>query len=399
MSGRTTVRVPATASAGAGAMASARGRHPTARPQSRITDQVAPAHFWVIILAVAVLTLLGLVMVLSSTSVMALSAGEPTWYYFQRQAIGAVLGTGAMLLALRVDYHRWRRLAGPALVASFGLMVFTSMSGEVRNGARAWLQLGPVSFQPAELLKLTLLLYCADLLARRADRMNEVRATFWPLLVWLGMAAVLIMVQNDLGSAIVVAAIVFSVAFLAGTPLVPFATTLGFFGAIALGFTMSTPYRRARIDAFLNAELYGQSWGFQVRQSLVGIASGGLFGVGIGASKAKWGFLPEAHTDFIFAIIAEELGFVGAGLVCCLFVMLALFGARVALRCEDRFGMLLAGGITAWLSVQALINIGGATHLMPLTGLTLPFVSFGSSSLMVTMAAAGLLANVAKNTK
>src|SRR6266508_1972702 len=165
MSGRTTVRVPATASTGA--IASARGRHPTARPASRTTDQVAPAHFWVIILAVAILTMLGLVMVLSSTSVMALSAGDPTWYYFQRQAIGAVLGTGAMLLALRVDYHHWRRMAAPALVASFGLMVFTSMAGDVRNGARAWLELGPISFQPAELLKLTLLLYCADLLARR----------------------------------------------------------------------------------------------------------------------------------------------------------------------------------------------------------------------------------------
>jgi cell division protein FtsW len=395
VSGRTTVRVDAPGAEVAERRA--RSRHPTARPDQRVTES-APAHFWLIVLAVGLLVLLGLVMVLSSTSVMALNNGDPTWYYFQRQAVGAVLGTAAFGVMLNVDYHRWRRLAGPALVASFGLMVFTSLAGDVRNGARAWLEFGPVSFQPAELLKLTLLLYCADLLARRADRMQEVRSTFWPLLVWLGMAGVLIMIQNDLGSAVVVAAIVFAVAFLAGTPLVPFATTIGMFGAVALAFTMSTPYRRARIDAFLHPDLYMQSWGFQVRQSLVGIASGGLFGVGVGASKAKWGFLPEAHTDFIFAIIAEELGFAGAAFVCALFVMLALCGARVALRSDDRFGMLLAGGITAWLSVQALINIGGATHVIPLTGLTLPFVSFGSSSLMVTMAAAGVLANVARRT-
>lgn len=398
MSGRTTTRGGAGAHGEAEARSAARARHPSGLPRVRMAAP-APPHFWVIVIAVAVLVLLGLVMVLSSTSVMALNDGDPTWYYFQRQAVGAVLGAGAFVVMLKVPYQRWRPLAGVALLGSFALVLVTLVVGEERNGARAWLQAGPLSLQPAELVKLALLLYCADLLARRSDRMREVRATLWPVLVWLFVAGVLILLQNDLGSAIVVVAIVLAVAFLAGTPMVPFVGTVGGMVALAWAFTMSTPYRRARIDAFLDPSAYSASWGFQVRQSLVGIASGGLFGVGIGASKAKWGFLPEAHTDFIFAIVAEELGFIGAGTVCGLFVLIALFGARVALRCTDRFGMLVAGGVTAWLSVQALVNIGGATRLMPLTGLTLPFVSFGSTSLMVSLAAAGLLANVARQTR
>ena len=413
MSGRTTVRgyVASASPPVAAPRQAARGRHPSAAAPrrgrrsfatmagDRGRTHPASASFWAIILAVAVLVLLGLVMVLSSTSVMALSAGDPTWYYFRRQAVGAALGTIALIVTATVDHRRWRRLATPALLGAIALMVVTLLAGDVRNGARAWLSIGPITLQPAELAKLALLLYCADLLARRAERMQEVRETFWPALVWLGVVGGLIMLQNDLGSAVVVAVVVLAVAFLAGTPMVPFVATTGVFAFLALQLTMSSPYRRGRIDAFFNPEAFQQSWGFQVRQSIVRIASGGLFGVGIGASKAKWGFLPEAHTDFIFAIIAEELGFIGAATVCCLFVLLALFGARVALRCEDRFGMLLAGGVTAWLSAQALINIGGAIHLMPLTGLTLPFVSFGSSSLVVTMAAAGLLANVARSVR
>lgn len=393
MSGRTTVH----GRAGPDHEGASRARHPTHARRPRRPPP--PAHFWVIVLAAAVLVLLGLVMVLSSTSVLALNAGHSTWHYLQRQVVGAALGTAAMAVALRVDLHWWRRHARLALAVSLGLLVLTLVAGQQRQGARAWLALGPLGLQPAELVKLTLLVACADLLARRADRMHELRVTFVPVLVWLGVAGALIMAQNDLGSAIVVAAIVLAVAFLAGTPLAPFVGITGLMAAVAYAFTMSTPYRRRRIDAFLHPSSFASSWGFQVRQSQVGIASGGLLGVGIGASKAKWGFLPEAHTDFIFAIIAEELGFVGAAVVCCLFVILALFGARVAMRAEDRFAALVAGGVTTWISVQALINVGGATHLVPLTGLTLPFVSFGSSSLMVTMAAAGLLANVARSTR
>jgi cell division protein FtsW len=379
-------------------LAKTRARHPSARDRHR---PGAGADFYVLAVVIAVLTLLGIVMVLSASSVLSLQSGGSGWTYFRKQLLWALLGAVALVIGMRVPYQVWRRLVPLGLVVSFGLMVAVLLPGVGRtvNGARSWVELGPVGFQPVEFMKLTLLVYTADLLARRADRMHEVRHTLGPALVVLGAASVLVMFQPDFGAAIVLGAIVLSVAFIAGAPLVP----LGGVGAAAalLGViaVFSTPYRRRRWTAFLDLASTRANEGFQVWQSLVGIASGGVAGLGLGASKAKWGYLPEAHTDFIFAIIAEELGFVGAFGVCALFMAFGVIGARVALRCDDRFGMLVAGGITAWLLVQAFINIGGVTGILPLTGLTLPFVSFGGSSLLVTMAAGGVLLNIARTTR
>jgi cell division protein FtsW len=271
--------------------------------------------------------------------------------------------------------------------------------GRVANGARGWIPVGPFAIQPAEIMKLALLLYGADLLARRADRMHDLAATLWPLLTVLGAAGVLAMLQPDLGGALVLAAIVLGLAFIGGTPLGPLAGTTGAVGVLGLIFVMRASYRRDRWLAFLDLASHKQDAGWQVYQGLIGIATGGITGVGLGASKAKWGYLPEAHTDFIFAIIAEELGLVGVAAVCGLFLAFGYFGVQVALKARDRFGMLVAGGVTAWILVQALINIGGVVGMMPLTGLTLPFVSFGGSSLLVTMAGAGLLLNVARTAR
>jgi cell division protein FtsW len=245
-------------------------------------------------------------------------------------------------------------------------------------------------------MKLALLLYTADLLANRGEELDNPSRTMKPVLLVLGAACFLVLVQRDLGSGIVMAFVVLSVLFFAGMPLKPLAgTTLGL-SAVALFFVMSTPYRRARWTAFMHLTRERDDKAFQVYQSLVGIASGGLTGAGVGAGRAKWGFLPEAHTDFIFAIIGEELGLFGVVVVCGLFAALGFAGVHVALHARDRFAMLLAGGLTAWLVGQALINLLGVVGLMPLTGLTLPFVSFGGTSLVITMAAAGLLLNVAR---
>jgi cell division protein FtsW len=186
------------------------------------------------------------------------------------------------------------------------------------------------------------------------------------------------------------------VLYLAGTPLVPLSSVTGGLAIVAWYLVAGSSVRRARLTCFLhpNVNASGDCW--QLSQSLVGIASGGLPGAGLGEGRAKWGFLPEAHTDFIFAIIGEELGFVGALIVIALFAVIAVLGVRIALRAPDRFGMLLAGGVTAWIVTQALINVGGVIGLMPLTGLPLPFISFGGSALLITMAAAGLLVNVAR---
>ena len=379
----------------------AKGRHPTALNRRKARKPPPPMQFYGLAAIIAILVGLGLVMVLSASSVLALHTDGSAWTYFVKQAVWTVLGIGALLLTAKVPYHFWRRLIPVALVGAFALMVLVLVPGigVTVNGSRAWIHLGYFAVQPAEVLKFALLLYCADLLARRADRMHEVRATLYPTLVVLGASGVLLMMQPDLGGALVMAAIVLGVAFIAGTPLIPLATTAGLASAAGMVFIMSAAYRRERWLAFLDLAQHKQDAGFQVWQSLIGIASGGVTGVGLGASKLKWGFLPEAHTDFIFAILAEELGFVGVLAVCGLFIAFGLLGVQVALRAKDRFGMLLAGGVTAWVLTQALINIGGVVGLMPLTGLTLPFVSFGGSSLLVMMAAGGLLLNVARTAR
>jgi cell division protein FtsW len=350
-------------------------------------------------MVIAIMVMLGLVMVLSASSVLALHTAGSTWTYFMKQLLWAALGVVALFITLKVPYHAWRPLIPLLLLGSFGLMFATLVPGigtEV-NGSRAWLRLGPFSLQPSELLKLALLLYCADLLARRADRMYDVRATLYPMLVVLGVAGVFVMLQNDLGGALVLCALVLGVAFIGGVPIVPLGATFGAVGLVGLLFVMQADYRRERWLAFLDLAQHKKDSGWQVWQSIIGIASGGVTGVGLGASKQKWGYLPEAHTDFIFAIIAEELGFVGVLSVCGLFCVFGLLGVQVALRSRDRFGTLVAGGATAWVLTQALINIGGVVGVMPLTGLTLPFVSFGGSSLLVTMAAGGLLLNIARH--
>jgi cell division protein FtsW len=376
----------------------ARFRHPTAHTRRAPRRPPPTLQFYGLAVIIAILVALGLIMVLSASSVLSLHTDGSPWTYFVKQFVWTILGVGALLITYKVSYQIWRRLMPLALAGSFALMVLVLLPGigETVNGARAWIHFGYFAVQPSEMLKFALLLYCADLCARRADRMADLHATLYPMLAVLAMAGVLLMLQPDLGGALVMASIVLGVAFIGGTPLVPLGATAGAAGLAGLVFVMKADYRRERWLAFLNLAQHKQDSGFQVWQSLIGIASGGVTGVGLGASKSKWGFLPEAHTDFIFAIIAEELGFIGVLAVCGLFGAFGLLGVQVALRAKDRFAMLVAGGITAWVLAQAVINIGGVVGLMPLTGLTLPFVSFGGSSLLVMMAAGGMLLNIAR---
>jgi cell division protein FtsW len=308
------------------------------------------------------------------------------------------LGTVACVVVLRVDYHRWRRLATPGLLLTTVLLALVLVPGIgiTVNGASRWLGYGPLSLQPSELAKLTVLLFAADLLARRAAWMDDVRLTLVPVTAVFGTIALLLMLQPNLGTTLVLGAIVCSVLWVAGTPILPL-TGVGLGGlVVAAGLAMGASYRRARVTAFLHPWDDPLNTGYQNIQSLVGIANGGLTGVGIGESRAKWGFLPYAHTDFIFAIIGEELGLIGAAFVVGLFVALCVLGARAAQLAPDRFGMLLAAGITAWFGVQAFVNIGAVIGILPITGVPLPFVSYGGSSLVFSMIGAGLLLNVAR---
>ncbi|HEX4867814.1 MAG TPA: putative lipid II flippase FtsW [Acidimicrobiales bacterium] len=372
-----------------------RRRHPTARP-------VAPPRvsktFVGLLAVVATLNLLGLVMVLSASSVSSLDTYGSSWYVVMRQAMWMAIGVAGCIAVMRVDYHRWRRLALPALGLSGILLALVLVPGigTSANGATRWIGYGPLTLQPSELAKLTVLVFVADLLARRAAWMSDARVTLVPVLVVFGTTGLLLMLQPNLGTTLVLGAIVLSVLYVAGTPLAPLGALSAAGALLATVLALAAPYRRARVMAFLDPWKDYQDTGYQTIQSLVGIASGGITGTGLGQSRAKWGFLPYAHTDFIFAIIGEELGLVGALVVVALFVAFCVLGARAALLAPDRFGMLLAAGVTTWFGVQAFINIGAVIGILPITGVPLPFVSYGGTSLMINLVAAGLLLNVAR---
>ncbi|HKE75847.1 MAG TPA: putative lipid II flippase FtsW [Acidimicrobiales bacterium] len=375
----------------------ARRRHPTARrPRARAQSS---GLFVALAFLVAVFNLLGLVMVMSASSVIALDQFGSSWYFVVRQAAWAAGGAVALIAVARIDYHAWRRLAGPFLLVSLGLLALVLVPGVGAgpvNGANRWLGVGPLTVQPAELVKLAMLVWVADLLARRAAYMHNTRATLRPVIVALAVASALVMLQPNLGTTIVLAAIALVLCFVAGAPGVPLAgwSTLGVGAATALA--LAAPYRRARVLTFLNPWADPTDKGYQNIQALVGLASGGIAGKGLGAGTAKWGFLPEAHSDFIFAVIGEELGLVGAVAVVGLFVLLGIIGIRIALHAPDRFGLLLAVGVTTWFCVQAFVNIGAVIGILPITGVPLPFVSAGGSSLVFGMAGAGLLLSVAR---
>ena len=379
---------------------SSQRHHPSRRADTRPLGP-PPTAFYVIALVVTVLIMLGLVMVFSASAITSLHRGNSPWRIFNRQLLWAVLGGAALITTARVPYHRWRRFVPYILAFACALMLlpFVPGLGVSVNEAKAWVFIGPIGFQPSEFLKLAVLLYCADLLARREKEMSNLRRTMWPVMAVAGVGAVLCMAQGDLGSAIVLSAIVFAVAFIAGTPMVPMVLmTAG--GALAtLGFVFTSQRRYNRFTAFLDITGNKDYLSYQVYQAMIGMATGGVSGTGVGSGPSKWGYLPLAHSDFIFAVIGEELGLVGVVAVIGGFLLLTYSGVQVALAARDRFGTLLAGGIVAWLAVQAVINVGGVSGSMPVTGLTLPFVSSGGSSLFVCMTAAGLLLNVARHVK
>jgi cell division protein FtsW len=266
------------------------------------------------------------------------------------------------------------------------------------NGATRWLGAGSLRFQPSELAKLAMIVWAAHWLAdpKRHAAVHDDPRVLRPVLMVVGTAAALLLLQPNLGTLIIATGAVAVVVYLSGASLLRLAGwgALGF-GAAAVA-ALGASYRRARVLAFLDPWADPANTGYQTIQSLVGIASGGLTGVGLGASRAKWGFLPYAHTDFIFAIIAEELGLIGALTVLALFVALGLFGVRAALRAPDAFGMMLAAGITTWFVLQALVNVGAVVGLLPITGVPLPFVSYGGTSLVVNLVAMGVLLSIAR---
>jgi cell division protein FtsW len=346
---------------------------------------------------VGALCVIGLVMVLSASAYTSLRYYGSVWTIFERQVLWMGVGALALVGTVRIRYDRWRRFRLVVLFGTLGLLVVVLLPGigVVAGGSSRWIGLGMLRIQPSELMKLALAIFAADLLTRRGDRLHRSVAVVVPLLSVLAFSAFLVLKQPDMGTALVLACITFALMYAGGVPLRPVLKAVGATAVLALIIGLAEPYRRARLLSFLNPFAHARGSGYQVVQSLVGLGSGHLYGLGLGGGREKWGLLPNAHTDFIFSVIGEEGGLVGAVVVLALFGALAWYGLRAASRAPDRFGALLAVAATWWITSQAVINIGAVIGVLPVTGIPLPFVSFGGSSLVITMAAAGILANVA----
>ena len=363
-----------------------------------LAGQTRTSTYVLLLATVAVLNIVGVVMVLSASSVASLTNYGSAWYFFQRQLLWTVLGVVVFAITARIDYHAWRRWVIPMLVVCVALLVLVLIPGigVYVAGSRRWLGSGAWRFQPTEPTKLALLVFAADVLTRRAIEVHDWRRVIRPVLLVFALLALLVLRQPDMDSTVVLALIVGTVLVVGGVRLRHLAALTGAGVAVAGLLAIAEPYRRARVLSYLNPWSDPGNTGYQLSQSLIALGSGGWTGVGLGAGRAKWLFLPNAHTDFIFAIIGEELGLLGCLLVVALFIAFGVIGTRIALAASDRFGMLLAAGVTVWVVGQALINIGGVVGLLPVSGIPLPFVSFGGSALVFTMAAAGLLASVAR---
>jgi cell division protein FtsW len=392
--------------------AATRGRHPssptrtaaprraaTPPPRSRVaTSRLArvPTATGLLVL-VGVLCVFGLVMVGSASPVISMSLYGSTWGILIRQVMWMGIGLVAMAAFSRIDYRKWRKIQVPLLIGSMGLLVIVLMPGlgVTAGGSSRWIGFGQFRLQPSELMKLALIVFVADLLTRRVDKTADAKSVILPVLIILGISSLLILKQPDMGTALVLCCVAFGMLFMGGVSVRPILKILLAFAVLAVIVGLADPYRRDRILSFLNPGANHSGSGYQVWQSLIGLGSGHLFGLGLGGGRQKWGLLPNAHTDFIFSVVGEELGLVGAVLLLGLFFLLAWYGLRAATRAPDRFGSLMAIGITVWITSQTLINIGAVIGVLPVTGIPLPFVSFGGSSLVMDLAAVGILLNIA----
>jgi cell division protein FtsW len=350
--------------------------------------------YHLLVLVTLGLVAFGLVMVYSASSARAALAADDPAYYLKRQAVYALAGVVALALISRMDYRRLRFAVAPLLLGSFALLVAVLVLGTPVNGARRWLSLGPTTLQPSELAKLALALWLAAYLARRPAP-QSLGELLRPIGLVVGSAFALVIVEPDLGTAIAISIMAAAVLVVAGTrlPTLAAAGALGFF-LVAAAIWLE-PYRRERLLSFLDPWQDPEGAGFQSVQAMIALGSGGFFGNGLGESVQKVYYLPEASTDMIFAIVGEELGLLGAFGVIAAFVAFGYAGFNVALGCRDPFGKLLAAGITALVSGQAALNVSAVMGLAPLTGIPLPFVSYGGSSLVVGLASVGILLNIA----
>ena len=366
---------------------------------TRARSAQPPLRYVAMLSAVLLLLLTGVVLVLSASSVAGISDAGESFFYFNRHLAYVALAIVIVLVVVRIDYRRWRTMGLPLAVVSVAGLLTVLIQGRVINGSRRWLEFGPINVQPSEIAKFALVICLAGFLESRRQQLTRSHRILRPTVLALGGVCSMVMLQPDLGTTMILFAIAIGMLFAAGVPNRDVAKVLGgaAVGGALLGWAAS--YRRARITGFLNPIEERLDTGYQTFQSLVGLSNGGVSGVGLGEGQAKWGWLPNAHTDFIFAIVGEELGLIGAMAVLSLLAAIGLLGFRTSQMAPDMFGSLVAAGLTVWLMVQVFVNVGGVVGLLPITGVTLPFLSFGGSSLLMNATAAGVLLNIARQSK
>ncbi len=347
-----------------------------------------------LLLTTLLLVSVGLVMVFSSSAMMAEQRFGSAYLFLRKQLLWDAVGLAALVICMRVDYHKWQRWSFALLAVAAVTLLAVLFVGPVVKGARRWIHLPGITFQPSEIAKLALILWLARFLDRHRSQMKDFKKGYLPPLLVIGLICGLILKEPDLGTPMMLGTVTFMMMFLAGVRWQHITAT--FLAALPLLYyeLLHVSYRQKRLMAFLNPWADAQGTGYQLTQSILAFGSGGLFGKGLGASTLKLLYLPDPHTDFIFPIIGEELGFIGAVGVILLFIYWGLRGWQAAKRAPDLFGQLLGAGITGWVLLQAVINMSVSCGLLPTKGLPLPFVSFGGSSLVITMIAVGILLNI-----
>lgn len=356
---------------------------------------------WILLGAIFALLTIGMVMVYSSSAVKGYIQYDDPYHFLKMEVIWVILGLAAMAATMRLDLQVLRRFAKPALILAIALLIMVKIPGVGRrvNGADRWIGLGPLSIQPSEVIKLSMVLIMAHLLAINPYKIKSFRKGLLPILGLLGLIAGLIMLQPDLGTTLAIAGTTFFMLIAAGARVSHMLALGGTGLGLVVAAIAAAPYRMRRITAFLDPWADPSGKGYQTIQALLALGPGGLFGLGLGQSKQKFLYLPENHTDFIFAMIGEELGFVGASIVVILFFLFAWRGFRVAMGAPDAFTGLLAVGLTAMVSIQAMINMGVVSGVLPVTGITLPFLSYGGTSLVFTMIGVGVLLNISRESR
>lgn len=350
-----------------------------------------------LLVVVAMLVTIGLGAMLSASSVVSIRASADQFELFTRQVLWVGLGFAALVVTTFIPYNWWRRIAFPLYAAVVVGLVITLAIGDRRGGATRWIELGPVTLQIAEVAKFATLSLLAAVLTKKDALLNDIRHVAVPVAAILGTVGLLLLAQPDFGSVLLIVTPAFIVLAASAVPL-RFVFSMAGLGAMAMVVVaMSADYRKTRLTAWLRPFDDAKGAGLQAVQSMVALGTGGMFGVGLGQSRARWLWLPNAHTDFIFAIIGEETGFAGASIVILLFAMIGVAGVSIAFRAPDMYGRLLAIGIVSWLTVQALVNIGGVIGVVPITGVPLPFISSGGNAMVASLAAIGVLINISRS--